>query len=423
MTSRERVRAALAHETPDRTPIDLDATPVSGIAAGTYAQLRTALGLPDAPVKVHEPFQLLGMVEPEVRALLGVDTVPVRSPMTMFGYRNERWKPWQLFDGTDVLVGEGFVTTTGADGDVYLYPGGDTSVPPSGHLPKGGFYFDGIVRQEPIDEENLRPEDWADGQFGLIDDRDLADLQQQAETLYAETDLALVHWFGGGGLGDIALVPGPGNPHPRGIRDPQEWYIAHLMYPEYIKGIYALQAEVAMQNLELLRQALGNRIMVIGLSGTDFGTQNGPFINPATYTEFFKPHHRRMIEWIHGNTNWKVLFHTCGAITAFLDDFVEVGVDIINPVQCSAAGMDPATLKATWGDRLVFWGGTIDTQRVLPFGTPAEVRAQTAERLRILGAHGGLVAGAIHNIQQNTPVENILAFFETVRTTPCGVGV
>lgn len=417
MTSRDRVRAALNHRTPDRTPIDLDSTPVSGIAASTYAKLRAALGLPFEPVKVHEPFQILGMVEPEARALLGVDTVPVRMPTTMFGYRNVNWKPWRLFDGTEVMVGEGFVTTTDEKGDLYLYPGGDTSVPPSGHMPKGGFYFDGIVRQQPIDDHNLRPEDWADGQFGIIGDDDLTDVQRQSEDLYANTDLSLVCWFGGGGLGDIALVPGPGNKNPKGIRDAQDWYIAHLEYPDYIKGIYALQTEVAMRNLELLRQALGDRIDVIGLSGTDFGMQNGPFINPDTYAEFFKPLHRRMIEWIHGNTNWKVLFHTCGSVTAFLDDFVEIGVDIINPVQCSAAGMDPATLKAKWGDKLTFWGAAVDTQRVLPFGTPDEVRAQTAERIRLLGKNGGMVACAIHNIQQNTPVDNVLAFFETIRTT------
>jgi len=417
MTSRERVRAALNHRTPDRTPIDLDATPVSGIAAGTLAKLRTGLGLPPAPVKVHEPFQVLGMVEPDVRALLGVDTVPVRGPVTMFGFRNENWKPWRLFDGTDVLVPGGFVYTTGPDGDLYLYPGGDTGVPPSGHMPKGGYYFDAIVRQEPIDPDKLRPEEWAEGQFGVIPDEDLSDLQKQSEDLYANTELALVHWFGGGGLGDIALVPGPGNKHPKGIRDPEEWYAAHLEYPDYIKGIFALQADCAMQNLKLLREALGDRIEVLGLSGTDFGAQGGPFINPATYREFFLPHHRNMIEWIHGNTNWKVLFHTCGSIAAFLDDFVEIGVDIINPVQCSAAGMEPETLKAKWGDKLVFWGGAVDTQRVLPFGTPDEVRAQTADRLRILGKNGGMVACAIHNIQQNTPIENVLAFFETARIT------
>jgi hypothetical protein len=417
MTSRDRVRAALNHRTPDRTPIDLDATPVSGIAAGTLAKLRAGLGLPPAPIKVHEPFQVLGMVEPEVRALLGVDTVPVRSPMTMFGFRNENWKPWRLFDGTDVLVPGGFVTMVDEKGDLYLYPGGDTSVPPSGHMPKGGYYFDAIVRQQPIDPDNLRPEDWAEGQFGIIPNEDLADLQGQSEDLHANTDLALVHWFGGGGLGDIALVPGPGNKHPKGIRDPEDWYVAHLEYPDYIKGIFALQAECAMQNLALLRQALGDRVEVLGLSGTDFGAQGGPFINPAAYREFFKPHHRRMIEWIHGNTNWKVLFHTCGSVAAFLDDFVEIGVDIINPVQCSAAGMEPETLKAKWGDKLVFWGGATDTQRVLPFGTPDEVRAQTTERLRVLGKNGGMVACAIHNIQQNTPIENVLAFFETVRTT------
>ncbi|MHB9024193.1 MAG: uroporphyrinogen decarboxylase family protein [Armatimonadota bacterium] len=418
MTSRERVRAAINHRTPDRAPIDLGATPVSGIAASTLAKLRSALGLPAERVKVHEPFQVLGLVEGAILDLLGVDVLPVHAPANMFGFRNERWKPWQLFDGTEVLVPGDFNVTADERGDLYIYPGGDTSVPPSGHMPNGGFYFDAIVRQEPIDEKNLRPEEWIEGQVGRYSDDDLAFLQRQADHLYAETDRSLVYWFGGGGLGDIAVVPGPMVKHPRGIRAAEDWYAAHMEYPDYIKGIYALQAEIALENLALLRQALGEKIDAIGISGTDFGMQSGPFISPAAYREFFMPHHARINAWVHEHTNWKTMFHSCGSNIAFLDDFVAAGVDIFNPVQCSAAGMDPETLKARWGEKLVFWGGTVDTQRVLPFGTPDEVRAQTAERLRILGKGGGLVAGAIHNIQQNTPVENVIAFFETMKETP-----
>ncbi|MHB9130551.1 MAG: uroporphyrinogen decarboxylase family protein [Armatimonadota bacterium] len=415
MTSRERVRAAINHQTPDRTPIDLGATPVSGIAAGTYARLREALGLPKQPVKIAEPYQILAEVEPEVRILLGIDTMPITPPANMYGFRNEKWKPWQLFDGTDVLVPEKFVTTTDEKGDIFIYPQGDASVPPSGHLPKGGYYFDAVVRQEPIDEDKLNPEEWIDGQVARLTDEELTYLQRQTDDLYANTDLSLVYWSGQGGLGDIAVVPGPWVKHPKGIRDIADWYMAPLLYPDYIKGIFALQTEIALENLRLLHQAFGDKIDAFGLSGTDFGTQSGPFIDPAAYREFFLPHHQRMNAWIHQHTNWKVIIHSCGAVTAFLDDFIAAGFDSLNPVQCSATGMDPATLKARWGDKLSFWGGAVDTQRVLPFGTPDEVYAQTTERVRILGKGGGLVAGAIHNIQQNVPPENVLAFFNAVR--------
>jgi uroporphyrinogen-III decarboxylase len=243
----------------------------------------------------------------------------------------------------------------------------------------------------------------------------LSHLHRQADDLYANTDLSLVLWHGAGGIGDIALVPGPWMKHPKGIRDIGLWYMAPLLYPDYVKGIFELQTQIAMKNMELIYQAVGDKIDVFGVSGTDFGTQSGPFIGVDTYREFFKPHHTRMNDWIHRNTKWKIMFHACGSINAFLDDFVDAGVDVINPVQCSATGMDPQTLKDRWGSELVFWGGAIDTQHTLPFGSPDEVRVQAAERISILGEGGGMVAAAIHNIQHSVPVENVLAFFETAR--------
>jgi len=409
------MRAALNHQPADRVPIDLGGTAVSGIAASTYAKLRAALELPPQPVKVYEPYQILGLVEPEVRALLGIDTQPILGLRTNFGFKNERWKPWRLHDGTAVLVPGDFVTTADEKGDLYIYPEGDASAPPSGHLPNGGFYFDAIIRQEPIDEAHLDPAEWLAGYVGPYSDEELAYIQAQTDDHYANTDLSLVYWFGQGGLGDIGAVPGTWMKHPKGIRAVDEWYMAFLQYPEYIKGIFALQTEIAMANLPLLYQAAGNKLDVVVVSATDFGTQTGPFFSPDTYRELIKPHHARINAWIHQHTTWKTFIHTCGAVTALLDDFIEAGFDVLNPVQCSAVGMDPATLKARWGDKLVFWGGTTDTQQTLPFGTPDEVRAQTAERIRVLGKDGGLVAGAIHNIQHGTPVDNLLAFFETAR--------
>jgi hypothetical protein len=413
MTSRERLRKALHHEPTDRPPIDLGATPVTGIAASTLHRLRHALGLAPTPVKVHEPLQLLGQVEDDVRQKLGIDTVGLWSPMTKFGYRNDGWKPWKLQDGTDVLISQHFTCTTDENGDVLAYPQGDLTAPPSARLPKGGYYFDAIVRQEPLDEDHLDPQDWAE-QFTPIADQDLDYFQKESERLYRDTDYAIVGVFGQAGLGDVGQVPGVGIKAPKGIRDPQLWYEALLTHPEYIRGIFEMQTEMALKNLELYRQAVGDRIDVIYMSGTDFGTQRGLFVSIETFRTLWKPFYRRLNDWVHQHTPWKTLYHSCGSIAALLDDFIQMGVDIINPVQCSAVGMDPQMLKKKYGPKLVFWGGGVDTQKVLPFGTPTQVRQQVAERLTILSQAGGYVFTPIHNIQHATPIENLLAMFDVL---------
>ncbi len=415
MTSRQRVRAAINHQQPDRVPLDLGSTPVTGIAASTYARLRQALGLPTHPIKVTEPFQVLAEVEDDVRDALGIDTVGLELPTTFFGYRNEApWKPWRLFDGTNVLVPEKFTITEAANGDLLIYAEGDTSHPPSGRMPKGGFYFDAIIRQEELDWDRLDPLEWADQMYSVYSRDDVHYLQERAAWLYANTQRSIVWTFGGGGFGDIAWVPGTNLRQPKGIRDPQDWIIAHKTHPEYITGIFARQCEIALENARLVWQAVGDKIDVVFVSGTDFGAQDRLFISPAMYRAMYKPFHKRINDWIHANTTWKVFFHSCGSVVEILDDLIEVGVDIINPVQCSAAGMDAAYLKKTYGDRLVFWGGGVDTQRTLPFGTPDEVHRQVRERIRIFNQGGGFVFNTIHNIQQNVPVENLLAMFEAV---------
>ncbi len=191
--------------------------------------------------------------------------------------------------------------------------------------------------------------------------------------------------------------------------------MAYHLYPDYVKDVFAFQTEITLKNLELYKQALGDKILVVGISGADFGTQQGELISPDMFREFFAPFYSRMNEWVHKNTAWKTLFHTCGSVVNLLDEFVACGVDILNPVQCSAKGMRPEFLKSKYGGKLVFWGGGIDTQRTLPFGTQAEVRAEVFERLEIFSQNGGYVFNAIHNIQPDTPSANIIAMFDAVR--------
>jgi len=179
--------------------------------------------------------------------------------------------------------------------------------------------------------------------------------------------------------------------------------------------VFERQCEIAVQNLDRILGAVGNRVSVVFVSGTDFGTQKGPFISNATYRRLFMPFHKRVNDWIHQHTTWKTFMHTCGSILALIPDFIEAGFDIMNPVQCSATGMDPDELKRRFGDRVAFWGGGIDTQHALPFGSPEQVRTQVRERICSLGPGGGFVFNAIHNVQARVPVENLLALFDAVR--------
>ena len=415
MNSRERVTLALNHKQPDSIPMDFGGSMVTGIHVSVVYQLRQALRLdkPGTPVKIVEPYQMLGEVKPDLIDALGIDVVPLMSTTTMFGFRLEDWKEWTLSDGTPVLVPGRFNTEPDPDGNLLQYPLGDKTAPPSGKMPAGGYYIDAIVRQEPIDNHNLDVEDNCE-EFVPISEEELNHYRARAERLYGQTDKAIFATFPNMGFGDIAMVPATWLKHPKGIRDIEEWYISTVTRRDYVYQVFERQCEVTLQNLERFYRAVGSKVSVVFVTGTDFGTQNGPFISPQAYCDLYQPFHKKINGWIHANTGWKTFMHSCGSIMPLMEHFVDAGFDILNPVQCSAARMDPAELKNRFGDRVVFWGGGIDTQHTLPFGTPQEVRKQVRERMEIFGRGGGFVFNSIHNIQARTPVENLLAMFETV---------
>jgi uroporphyrinogen-III decarboxylase len=170
-----------------------------------------------------------------------------------------------------------------------------------------------------------------------------------------------------------------------------------------------------LKNIERLAAAVGDRVQVVFVSGTDFGTQTGQFCSVETYRELYKPFHKAVNERIHKLTKWKTFIHSCGAVAPFVPEFIEAGFDVLNPVQCSATGMDPRTLKREYGSEVVFWGGGVDTQKTLPFGSPEDVYREVRERIDILSPGGGFVFNGIHNVQSNVPVENLLAMFRAVK--------
>jgi hypothetical protein len=413
MTGREQLTRSLDHREPDRIPVDFGATAVTGMHVKIIAALRRHFGLEKRPVKVHEPYQMLGLVEDDLQRALGVDVEGVFAAETLFGFRNEGWTAWRLDDGLEVLVSRHFKTTKDANGDTLIYPKGDTSVPPSGRMPKGGFFFDTIVRQPPIDEDKLDPADNLE-EFGPISDADLDYFEAEAKRA-AATGRGVIATFGGTALGDIALVPAPFLKNPKGIRDIEEWYVSTLTRQPYIRKVFERQAEIALENLAKIAGRVGDRVQAVFICGTDFGTQSSTFCSAATFRSLYLPYYKKVNDWIHSRTSWKTFKHSCGAVEPLIRPIIDAGFDILNPVQVSAAGMDAAKLKREYGKAIVFWGGGVDTQKTLMFGTPDEVAEEVKRRCDIFGQGGGFIFNAVHNVQANVPVGNVVALFDALR--------
>ena len=410
--SRERVLASLSHRPPDRIPIDFGGTTVTSMHVSCVAELRDYFGLEKRLVKAYEPFQMLGVIDEDMKQAMGVDVEGIYRPKTSFGFRNRDWKPWRMPDGLEVLVSEEFRVTSDTNGDILIHPQGDLSAPPSGRMPNDGYFFDGIIRQLPIVEENLDPQDNLE-EFKLLSQEDVEHLRQSAAQARS-TGRAVIMSSVGTALGDVALVPGPSLKYPKGIRDVAEWYMATSSRRDYVHQVFSRQYEIGLENLKLMHEAVGAAVDAFFLCGTDFGTQTSAFCSVKTFRELYFPYYEKVNRWIHENTKWKVFKHSCGSVERFIPSFIEAGFDILNPVQCSATGMDPDALKTNYGDRITFWGGGVDTQQVLPFGTPEEVRKQVLERCRIFSRNGGFVFNTIHNVQARTPVNNIVAMLKAV---------
>lgn len=413
MNSRQQFVKTINHQQADRIILDLGSTAVTGIHVKTVSNLRRHFGLQRKPVRVIEPFQMLGEIGWELIDAIGIDVIGAWGRTNMFGFPNHGpYKEWKTPWGQRVMVPLNFNVTTDEHGNILMYPEGDTSIPPSAKMPKAGYFFDAIIRQDPVDDEKLNVEDNLE-EFSLISEKDLEHWRVEVDKAYF-SGKAVIAAFGGTALGDIALVPAMQLRYPKGIRDVAEWYMSTISRPDYIQKIFDRQSEIAIENLRRIYEVVGNKINAVFMCGTDFGTQDSTFCSVEQFDEIWLPYYKRMNDWIHENTEWKTFKHSCGAVEPFMDSFIRAGFDIINPVQINAAGMDPKKLKEKYGRDLVFWGGGIDTQKMLPFGKPEEVREQVLRTCEIFSKNGGFVFNTVHNIQANVPVENVVAMLEAI---------
>jgi uroporphyrinogen decarboxylase len=376
-SSRDRVRAALAHVEPDRIPFDLGGTRVTGIHARAYERLRPALGLEPRDARVVDITQQLADVEPDVLDALECD-VRLVSPRGGSGYTRVISEDAEHRSFTDEWgVGRRMPLANPLYYDAYAPPLGGEIGPAD---------VDAYAWPDATD-----PARYA----GMADDA----------RRYAEEELRAV------AIGSISGGLTEGLFKLRGF---EEGYMDLAAEPELARRIMERILEIKIAYWERALAAVGPWADVL-VEADDLGGQERTLFSPRTYRDLVKPLHRELFTWLHAHTDAKVFFHTCGAVRELIPDLIEIGVDILNPVQVSAANMDTAALKRDFGRDVVFWGGGVDTQRVLGSGTPAEVRTEVIRRVDDLRGDGGFVFAAVHNVQPNVPAENLLAMRAALR--------
>jgi hypothetical protein len=397
------VLKAVSFQEPDRVPIDLGGMKASGIAAATYIRLKERLGI-RTPTRILDPRFMIADVEEEVRRRFRVDVVPVDLSCITGAVRPQsEWVPRTLFDGSSVLFPPGTAIREDADGGWTLLAEGGS--PSTFRMPRGGYYFDDTAfnRGDGIDPLQFRPQ-------SDIPDQHLRMMADYAGDLYRSTDYALLGWgFGVCFLG-LSLITDRRNNVTQGM--PDEWMMMLMTEKETCHEIMDRSVEATIKCLKLVDEAVGDFCFAWGIASDDSGTQRCEFIHPDLWAEMIKPHYTKLCGWIHAHTPMKVFLHSCGSIPRLIPHWIEAGVDILNPVQTSAAGMDPRTLKAELGRKIVFWGGGCDTQTVLPNATPDEVREHVKERMGVFAPGGGFVFTQVHNIQAKVPVENVEAMLD-----------
>ena len=375
----------------------------SGIAASAYDKVKRKLGIPTR-TKVLDPRFMIAVVEDEVLRRLHVDVVPLDLSDILGMVRPDcEWLPRRLFDGTELLFPPGTNIAEDAEGN-WILLNADGS-PSSFRMPKNGYYFDdtSFNKGDRIDPQKFRP-------VSDIPDEHLDILSQYGRSLYHNTDYAILGWgFGICFLG-LSLITDRASNVTQGLTD--QWMMMLVTEQETCHEMMDRSVEATIKCLKLVNQAVGDYCFAWGIAADDSGTQRGEFIRPGLWAEMLKPHYKKLCDWIHANTSWKTFLHSCGSVKNLLPHFVEAGIDILNPVQTSAANMDPARLKTEFGHRLVFWGGGCDTQTVLARATPDEIRQHVRERIEIFSPAGGYVFNQVHNIQANVPPENIIAMFD-----------
>ncbi|MEJ2267337.1 MAG: uroporphyrinogen decarboxylase family protein [Anaerolineales bacterium] len=377
MNSRERLNLALNHKEPDRIPFDLGATVLTSIHHKSYRALRKHLEMPDLEPRIVDIFQQIVVVDDDMRDFLKVDVRDV-APRSSATFQIELKE---------------------MEGYRYFYDEWGIGW----KMPKeGGWYYD--MFDHPLREAQSLTEieeyPWPDP----VDEGRFAGMAERAKHA-AEVEKHGV-FMGGLCAGIMEMAAW--------MRGFENYFSDFAANEDLLVGLMRKVMELKMAYWEKALALVGDHADVVG-EADDFAGQYRMLISPGMYRRIVKPLHKELFDFIHARTKAKIFFHSCGSIRPVIPDLIEIGVDIINPVQVSATGMDSAELKREFDKDIVFWGGGVDTQRVLGDGTPEQVREDTRRRIEDLAPGGGFVFATVHNIQGNVPPENIMAMWETLQ--------
>ena len=407
-TSRQRVLSAIGHTQPDRVPIDLGGTPSSGISAIAYNNLIRHLELGVGPAKVYDVVQQLAQPDIAVLDRLGVDVIDVGQA---FNRTAESWRMTKLPNGENVLLPAWFSPKTSVDGGWEVLDSDGIRI---AAMPASGHFFDQTyfpyVDGYPADFSNLdqamgkvlwaalvhSPWDHATEE-GFWDE-----LRTRTLELRQSTDRALV-LAGGCNLFEWGSF----------LRRLDQFLMDLAAAQDDVERLLDALMERHLAFLEKLCRAVGDVVDIVRL-GDDLGMDNGPFMSPVTYRRLFKPRHKALCDYIHANSTMRIFLHSCGGIADLIPDLIEVGFEILNPVQTNCKGMDPDRLKREFGQDVTFWGGGCDTRHVLNRMSPSEVKRHVRERLEVFAPGGGFVFNPVHNILPEVPPENIIAMFDAI---------
>jgi uroporphyrinogen decarboxylase len=396
MTSRERIIETLNHRETDILPIDFGAMRSTGINAIAYNNLKKYLGITGKPAKIYDIFQQLAEPELKIVDRLGGDVVQAHRLAPAWGIKIDAWKPGKLQDGSECIVPEGYNPVKNEQGDFEIRDHKGTVI---SKMPQDGYYFDQVIHPY----ENVETEDDIDRiPIPEITDEELSFLEQEVKNLYENTDKAILISFGGNILEAGQINWGY-----------EKFFTDLAVNPDLVHYWLNKLTDAYMRDLKKFMAAVGKYVNVIQF-GDDLGTQEAPQISPNMYREMIKPYHARQYQYIRNNyPDVKVFLHSCGAIFDLIPDLIDAGVEILNPVQISAKGMDPVKLKKEFGKNLTFWGGGANMQYTVNMGTTEQIKKEVRELIEIFSPGGGYVFNQVHNIQTNVTPEKIMAIYET----------
>ena len=379
VTPKDRLMISLGHKEPDRVPFDLGGTVDSGIHKDAYQNLLTYLGISKKKVNICEFIQQAAAVDEDVARKLNIDTrgVFLSSAADLFYLNMKREKDYETFTDT---FGVKWVkpVVRGLYYDIKVHP------------------LSGNVTLQDI--ENYKwPGPSSPGLIGAM--------KKEVERIFKKDESAIVLAAGDAGIFERALW----------IRGFEDFLTDLVASPSLATSLLDVLTEMHIRYWDKALDAMGDLVQVV-VEADDLGMQSKPFISPKIYRKYLKPRHKRVFSFIKKKApNVYIFFHSCGSIYDLIPDLIESGIDILNPVQVSAAKMDTKRLKKEFGNEITFWGGGCDTQKVLPYGTPQEVRDEVKRRIDDLATGGGFIFNTVHNIQADVPPENIIAMWETLQ--------